>query len=155
MENGKIEEVQVGVGGLPFLGFAAAEVKIGGSDGTAAYYGFVEAIDTLAFFESENSIYNIMLREDETEEGMPLLECFKSGEYMDYDAFYAELEKEEPLSVRSRIRKYLICLVRGTWEETELLKRETLGKSIGELDPPASDMEELYEERKITGVDVF
>ena len=147
MENGKIEEVLVGVDGLPFLGFAVAEVKISDSDGTA-YYGFVEAIDALVFFESENSLYNIMLREDAAEEGMP-------GEYVDYDAFYAELETEEPLSVRSQIRKYLICLVRGTWGETELLKRETLGKSIGELELPVSDMEELYEERKITGVDVF
>lgn len=154
MENGKIEDVQIGVGGLPFLGFVAAEVKLGNSDGTAAYYGFIEAIDALMFFESENSLYNIMLREDKTEESMSLLERSKSDEYIDYDAFYAELEEKSP-SVRSRIRKYLICLVRGTWEEAELLKQETIGKSIGTLDLPTSDMEELYEERKITGMDVF
>lgn len=144
MENGIIEEVQVDVGGLPFLDFAVTEIKISGCEGASAYYGFVEVDSTLVFFEAEHSLYAAMLNNDD-------LECFKTGLYPDYCTFYTELEAEKPLSVRSRIRKALICLVRAAQEETEALKREMLGKKIGALALPPSDMEQFYEEMKITG----
>ena len=144
MEKGIIEEVQVGVGGLPFLDFVAAEIKISGTDDASAYYGFVEVDSTLVFYEAEHSLYAAMLNNDD-------LERFQTGMYPDYDAFYAELETEKPLSVRSRIRKALICLVRAAQEETENLKREMVGKAISALALPASDMEQVYEEAKITG----
>ena len=144
MENGIIEEVQVDVGGLPFLDFVAAEIKISGCGGASAYYGFVEVDSTLVFFEAEHSLYAAMLSNDD-------LERFKTGMYPDYCAFYGELEAENPLSVRSRIRKALICLVRAAQEETEALKREMLGKPIETLKLPSSDMEQFYEEMKITG----
>ena len=133
MENGIIEEVQVDVGGLPFLDFVAAEIKISGTDDASAYYGFVEVDSTLVFFESEHSLYAAMLNNDD-------LERFQTGMYSDYDAFYAELEMEKPLSVRSRVRKALICLVRAPREETEYLKQEMVGKAIGTLALPDSDM---------------
>ena len=144
MEKGIIEEVQIGVGELPFLDFVAAEIKISGTDDASAYYGFVEVDSTLVFFEAEHSLYAAMLNNDD-------LERFQTGMYPDYDAFYAELETEKPLSVRSRIRKALICLVRAAQEETENLKREMVGKAISALALPASDMEQVYEEAKITG----
>ena len=130
---------------LPFLDFVAAEMKISGSDGVSpSYYGFVEVDGTLVFFEAGHSLYAAMLDNDD-------LESFKTGMYPDYCAFYAELDAEKPLSVRSRIRKPLICLVRATRKETEVLKREMPGKTIGALALPSSDMEQFYEEMKITG----
>ena len=59
-------------------------------------------------------------------------------------------ETEKPLSIRSRIRKALICLARATRKETENLKREMVGKAIGALALLGSDMEQTYEEAKIT-----
>lgn len=151
MENGIIEEVQVDVGGLPFLDFVAAEVKIRDGDGSAAYYAMVEVFDTLTFFESRDSIYHTLIENNDSEEDAALLERCKVDEYGGYRDFYAALEQEAALSVRSRIRKALICLVRATQEETEVLKHEMLGKPTGALTLPSSDMEHCYEEMKITG----
>ena len=67
MENGIIEEVRVDVGGLPFLDFAVAEIKISGCEGASAYYGFVEVDSTLVFFEAEHSLYAAMLNNDDLE----------------------------------------------------------------------------------------
>ena len=144
MEKGIIEEVQVGVGGLPFLDFVAAEIKVSVTNDESTYYGFVEVDSTLVFFEAEHSLYSAMINNDN-------LECFQTGMYPEYDAFYAELETEKPLSARSCVRKALVCLVRATQEETEDLKREMVGKAIGALMLPESDMEQIYEEAKITG----
>ena len=55
----------------------------------------------LVFFEAEPSLYADMLNNDE-------LERFRTGMYSDYYTFYAGLETEKPLSIRSRIRKALI-----------------------------------------------
>ena len=74
MENGIIEEVQVDVGGLPFLDFVAAEVKIRDGDGSAAYYAMVEVFDTLTFFESRDSIYHTLIENNDSEEDAALLE---------------------------------------------------------------------------------
>ncbi|MDD6881364.1 MAG: hypothetical protein PUE18_07310 [Firmicutes bacterium] len=97
----------------------------------------------LVFFEAEPSLYAAMLNNDE-------LERFRTGMYSDYYTFYAGLETEKPLSIRSRIRKALICLARATRKETENLKREMVGKAIGALALLGSDMEQTYEEAKIT-----
>ena len=45
----------------------------------------------------------------------------------------------------------MIAIVRAAQEETEALKLEMLGKKIGALALPPSDMEQFYEEMKITG----
>ena len=154
MKRFLIEDVHVGIskGGIacgPVPGNVIGEIVLRDEDGKATYHCMAEISGTLNFYESESSVYQGQIDEDfDNVEFVNLMESSFTEEYDSYCDFYDEVNALQPLSVTARIRKYLAYIVRADWPEIDLLKADTLGKLISDIEIPLCDVEAEYLEEK-------
>lgn len=148
-----VKDIKVGVsnGGIacgPVSGHPVVEVCIhDADDNSAVYHCLVEVENTLNFFTSSVSNYDIQIDDDCDEETWDAVSETASGDYYDYSEFFDEfyaLPEEEQCSDQNLIRRLLIALVRADWDETALLVKAAEGKALREITIPMSDMEEEY-----------
>lgn len=150
MKKFLIEDVHVGIskGGIacgPVPGNVIGEIVLRNEDGIATYHCMAEVSGTLNFYVSESSIYQGQIEEDfNNVELTDLMESSFTEGYDSYFDFYDKVNNMQPLSVTTRIRKYLAYIVSADWPEIYRLKADTIGKLISDVEIPLCYAEEEY-----------
>ena len=150
-----IVDIKVGISDAgmacgPVSGNVIAEVQLRDPENEeVTYHSMVEVDDTLTFFESDESLYDILLSGDSDDERWELVEESEVGGYTGYVEFFADLEENEICDGEHEdIWKLLVFLVRASNEDTENAIKEYVGKPLNRIDIPASDVEQEYKEEK-------
>lgn len=151
MKRFLVEDVKVGVseGGMacgPVGGSVVGEVRIADTEnGTVNFYSLVEVEGIPNFSKTDISVYEQLIREDEGKDFYDMLFEHAFGDFMGYGDFYESLDGRD-LSEEDMIWKYLVYVVRASWEEVEKMKAESIGRCIGDFEIPVCDAEEEYME---------
>lgn len=150
MKRFLIEDVRVGIsiGGIacgPVSGNVIGEIVLRDEDGKATYHCMAEVSGTLNFYESDFSLYQGLIDEDfDNAEFADYMDSSFTEGYGCYYDFYEEINTMQPLSVTTRIRKYLAYIVRADRQKVDCLKSDTIGKLISDIEIPLCDEEEEY-----------
>ncbi len=146
-----IEDVRVGVskGGMacgPVSGSVVAEVCLRDlEEGTMKYDSLVEVEGIPNFFETEVSTYDQQIEEVDDEAFWDMLSEHAASDFSGYVGFFEnqeELELHDPEHLL--IWKYLVYMVRASWEDVDKMKTQSVGKCLGDFEIPICDLEQEY-----------
>lgn len=128
-----IEDIKVGVsrGGMacgPVSGCVVTEMKLRDpGDDSVRFYGITEVEGIENYLKSEESIYDIQIEDDSTDE---------AGWKKVYAAEVQDCDEEDP------VWKLLYFFVRADWDAVEDMKSKCIGKCLEDIDIPELDEEE-------------
>ena len=67
------------------------------------------------------------------------------GYYFDYEQFYEALTQHKVAPEElALIWKYLVCVIRLEWDESNRFQKQSIGKIFGEFKIPICDVEQNY-----------
>lgn len=144
----KSEKVKIGKGAIsacgPIPGPVIGEVAVELENGTMNYICLVEAAGFPNFYKNTQSDFDIHCKSVISEEEFAYInETYLDADYLtDYDIFFEGGKTDELYEVY----RYLIYIVRSSWEDTDAFAEATVGKYIDEIDIPATDVEIEHEE---------
>lgn len=151
-----IEDIKVGVsnGGMacgPVGGSVVTELKLRNTkEDTVNYYQIVETDGIATLLESEESLYDILIEENDKDEGTwAKVEEAQVGGYDSYSEFYSDLKDPEVFPEEDvQMWKLLIYFTRANWEEIDKMKPQFTGKYLEDITVPICDVEEEYLEEE-------
>ncbi len=150
-----IEDIKVGISDAgmacgPVGGNVIAEVQLRDTDyDEIRFHSMAEVDGTLYFYESDQSLFDILCCDDWTDEMLETVEDNEVSDYMDYEEFFDDLEENEKCDGEHEdIWRLLVYLVRASNDDTEKAIKEYVGKPLNSIDIPASDVEQEYKEEK-------
>ena len=154
--EGIIDEIKVGAseGGIacgPASGNIIAEIKLHEPDdeNAVSYHALAEVDGTLNFYENDESLYDQLICDDFNEDEWSDVEACEVGGYSDYDEFFDDLKENETCDAEhEEAWRLLVFLVRAEDDEVESLKTEVIGKPLGKVHIPTTDVEQEYKDAK-------
>ncbi len=128
-----IEDIKVGVsgGGIacgPVPGSVVTEMKLRDTeDNSVTFYGITEVEGIENYLRSEESLYDIQIADDSSDE---------EGWKKVYAADVQDYDEEDP------IWKLLYYFVRADWDAVEEMKPKCIGKYLEDIEIPECDEED-------------
>lgn len=152
VDNGRllIESAQCGSdgGGMacgPVAGSIIAEVNVKQEDGEEFYMTLVEVDGLPVFYKSPISLYKYHVNIERYADYIDEIDKYSIDFPIDGHDFLQYIWLfEHPELPYFQLYRYLIYLVRASWDETDEYIAETTGKYLDELTIPMSDVEEEY-----------
>lgn len=136
--NARVEQLSGG----PDIGIFCGEVELKLADGDSVFLSITEADGCPMIFKTDHSVFDMLTDLDESGDDLDELEA---NNLLYASDGYAELfEDGESYECIDGIR-YLVYLIRASWDDTEAFIKATKGKSLNEINIPKSDAEEDWE----------
>jgi hypothetical protein len=131
--------------GGPDAAILVAEVELKPANGASFFYTVVECEGHPLFFKTGSSVFDWWMNSDEHESELDDLQVTGSVcDGMDYNELF---ENHEGIECYEGLR-YLIYIMRASWDDAEAFIEGTKGKNLDEIEVPKSDAEEEWEEGK-------
>ena len=131
--------------GGPDVAILVAEVELKPANGASFFYTVVECEGHPLFFKTESSVFDWWMNPDEHETELDDLQVTGSVcDGMDYNELF---ENHKGIECYEGLR-YLIYIMRASWDDAEAFIKATQGKNFDEIEIPKSDAEEEWEEGK-------
>ena len=137
--NARIEQLSGG----PDIGIFVGEVELKPASGGSVFLSITEADGCPMIFKTDHSVFDMLADLDQCGEDLDELEA---NNLLYASDGYAELfEDRENIEYFDGIR-YLVYLIRASWDDTEAFIKATKGKNLDEIEVPKSDAEEEIED---------
>lgn len=134
-----IKDVKTEVGGGmacgPVSGPVIAELLLQDEEGKSSYHILAEVEGIPHFYDPDRSCIDGMLEFDN--DTFEYVNTFYDDEIDDYEMIFDADHEEETI----KIRRYLIYMVRASWDDVDTYKQETVGKYLDEIEIPNCDLE--------------
>ncbi len=121
----------------PGPGIVVAQVQLESETGESLYLAASELEGFAAIFKNDASLFETLMDPDSDPEDLP--DFIYEGE--GYAEFYGKPRRKLFQEIR-----YLVYILRSSWDEIDRFKKETVGKYIGDFEIPKCDAEQEFDE---------
>ena len=136
--------VEVCSGG-PAPSILVAEVELKPSNGVPFFYTLVECEGFPMVYKTEQSVFDWWMNPNEHESELDDLQ--DAGPLYEGESYAVFFENHEGIECYEGLR-YLIYVMRASWDDAKAFIEGTKGKNLSEIEIPKSDAEEDWEEGK-------
>ena len=136
--NARVDQASGG----PDAAVLVAEVELKPATGAPFFYTIVECEGHPLFFETGSSVFDLWMNSDEHESELDNLQVTGSVcDGMDYNELF---ENHKGIECYEGLR-YLIYIMRASWDDAKTFIEGTKGKNLDEIEIPSSDAEIEWE----------
>ncbi len=137
--NARIEQISGG----PDIGIFCGEVELKPAGGDSVFLSITEADGCPMIFKTDHSVFDMLTDLDESGDDLDELEA---NNLLYASDGYAELfEDRENIEFFEGVR-YLVYLIRASWDEIDAFIAKTKGKNLEEIEIPEPNLGEEWEE---------
>jgi len=138
IENAKIEQISGG----PDIGIFVGEVELKPKSGKSVFLSITEADGCPMMFKTDHSVFDV-LSDMGDEDG--IVELQDNNLLYESDGYAELFENRDEIECFEGVR-YLVYLVRASWDNMEAFIKATKGKYLDEVEVPKADVEKDWEE---------
>lgn len=136
--NARVEQASGG----PDAPILVAEVQLKPSNGVPFFYTVIECEGMPMVYKTESSVFDWWMNPDEHESELDDLQ--DAGPLYEGESYADFFENHEGIECYEGLR-YLIYVMRASWDNTKAFIEGTKGKNLDEIEIPKSDAEEEWE----------
>lgn len=136
--NARVDQASGG----PDAPILVAEVKLKPSNGVPFFYTVVECEGFPMVYKTEQSVFDWWMNPDEHESELDDLQ--DAGPLYEGESYADFFENHEGIECYEGLR-YLIYIMRASWDNAKAFIEGTKGKNLSEIEIPKSDVEEDWE----------
>ena len=137
--NARVEQISGG----PDVGIFVGEVELKPESGASVFFSITEADGCPMIFKTDHSVFDMLTDLDESGDDLDELEA---NNLLYASDGYAELfEDRENIEFFEGIR-YLVYLIRASWDEIDAVIAKTKGRNLEDIEVPEPDLEEDWDE---------
>ncbi|WP_458450048.1 hypothetical protein [Fibrobacter sp.] len=136
--NARVDQASGG----PDAPILVAEVELKPSNGVPFFYTLVECEGAPMIYKTESSVFDWWMNPDEHESELDDLQ--DAGPLYEGENYDELFEDHKGIECYEGLR-YLIYVMRASWDEAEAFIQATKGKNLDEIEIPKSDVEEDWE----------
>ena len=136
--NARVDQASGG----PDAPILVAEVELKPSNGVPFFYTLVECEGFPMVYKTEQSVFDWWMNPDEHESELDDLQ--DAGPLYEGESYAVFFENHEGIECYEGLR-YLIYVMRASWDDAKAFIEGTKGKNLSEIEIPKSDVEEDWE----------
>lgn len=136
--NARVDQASGG----PDAAILVAEVELKPAKGTPFFYTLVECEGFPMVYKTEQSVFDWWMNPDEHESELDDLQ--DAGPLYEGESYADFFENHEGIECYEGLR-YLIYVMRASWDNAKAFIEGTKGKDLSEIEIPKSDVEEEWE----------
>ena len=140
--NARVDQFSGGPDPAIFVG----EVELKTTKGKPFFFTITECDDMPMIFKTDSSVFDWWMDQDTYSDELDKLQ--EAGALYESDGYSELFENHDNIECFEGLR-YLIYLLRTSWEEMEAYIENTKGKFLDEIEIPKSDVEKEWEEGEI------
>lgn len=129
--------------GGPDAAILVGEVGLKSGRGKPFFFTLIECDGMPMIFKTKESVFDWWMDPDSHSDELDKLQA--AGSLYDSEDYSEFFEKHDDIDCYDGLR-YLIYLIRASWDDTESFIAQTKGKNLDEIEIPKSDVEEEWEE---------
>jgi len=137
--NARVEQISGG----PDVGIFVGEVELMPESGASVFFSIMETEGCPMSFKTDHSVFEKLANPDEFDDELDELEA-NNLLYVG-DGYVEMLEELEGIELYDGIR-YLVYLIRASWDEIDAFIAKTKGKNLEDIEVPEPDLEEDWDE---------
>ena len=137
--NARIEQISGG----PDIGIFCGEVELKPAGGDSVFLSITEADGCPMIFKTDHSVFDMLVDPDEFGDDLDELEA--NSLLYESDGYAELFENGESFECIDGIR-YLVYLIRASWDEIDAFIVKTKGKNLEEIEIPEPNLGEDWEE---------
>ncbi len=128
--------------GGPDAAILVAEVELKPANGASFFYTVVECEGFPMVYKTEQSVFDWWMNPDEHESELDDLQ--DAGPVYEGESYDKLFENHKGIECYEGLR-YLIYIMRASWDDAEAFIKATQGKNLDEIEVPKFDAEEEWE----------
>ena len=136
--NARVEQASGG----PDIAILVAEVELKPAKGAPFFYTLVECEGAPMIYKTEQSVFDWWMEQDAYESELDDLQ--DAGSVYDGENYNELFEDHKGIECYEGLR-YLIYVMRASWDDAKAFIESTKGKNLSEIETPKSDAEEEWE----------
>lgn len=136
--NARVDQASGG----PDAPILVAEVELKPSNGVPFFYTVIECEGFPMVYKTEQSVFDWWMNPDEHESELDDLQ--DAGPLYEGESYADFFENHEGIECYEGLR-YLIYIMRASWDDAKAFIEGTKGKNLSEIEIPKSDVEEDWE----------
>lgn len=136
--NARVDQASGG----PDAPILVAEVELKPSNGVPFFYTVIECEGFPMVYKTEQSVFDWWMNPDEHESELDDLQ--DAGPLYEGESYADFFENHEGIECYEGLR-YLIYVMRASWDDAKAFIEGTKGKNLSEIEIPKSDVEEDWE----------
>lgn len=136
--NARVDQASGG----PDAPILVAEVELKPSNGVPFFYTVIECEGFPMVYKTEQSVFDWWMNPDEHESELDDLQ--DAGPLYEGESYADFFENHEGIECYEGLR-YLIYIMRASWDNAKAFIEGTKGKNLDEIEIPKSDVEEEWE----------
>ena len=136
--NARVDQASGG----PDAPILVAEVELKPSNGVPFFYTLVECEGFPMVYKTEQSVFDWWMNPNEHESELDDLQ--DAGPLYEGESYAVFFENHEGIECYEGLR-YLIYVMRASWDDAKAFIEGTKGKNLSEIEIPKSDVEEDWE----------
>lgn len=131
--------------GGPDIAVLVAEVELKPANGASFFYTAVECEGFPMVYKTEQSVFDWWMEPDAYESELDDLQ--DAGPLYEGESYADFFENHEGIECYEGLR-YLIYVMRASWDDAKAFIEGTKGKNLSEIEIPKSDVEEEWKDGK-------
>lgn len=136
--NARVEQASGG----PDIAILVAEVELKPAKGVPFFYTLIECEGMPMVYKTESSVFDWWMEPDTYESELDDLQ--DAGSVYDGENYNELFEDHKGIECYEGLR-YLIYVMRASWDDAKAFIEGTKGKNLDEIEIPSSDVEEDWE----------
>ena len=141
MEQMKIVKADIEqISGGPDIPVIVGEVELRSESGESVFFSISECEGMPMVFKTDHSVLNVLMEDDDD-----AFEKLRDNLLYEGENYSGLFEKSGEIECFEGVR-YLVYLMRASWEDVDKFIKKTVGKDLAKVKVPEIDVEEEIEE---------